>query len=74
MAYYLLTVQQPGPRSYDAAASAKHQIEARSLEDAQYQADAIIDNHYRKIDGATMRLLNETGLLATRIGQGDWNA
>ena len=74
MAYYLLTVHQPGVRSYEAAAGAKHQIEARSLEDAQYQADAIIDNHYRKIDGATMRLFNETGLLATRIGQGDWTA
>jgi hypothetical protein len=74
MAYYLLTVQQPGPRSYDAAASAKHQIEARSLDDAQYQADAIIDNHYRKIEGATMRLFDETGLLATRTGQGDWVA
>jgi hypothetical protein len=74
MAYYLLTVHQPGVRSYEAAAGAKHQIEARSLDDAQYQADAIIDNHYRKIDGATMRLFDQTGLLATRIGMGDWNA
>ena len=74
MAYYLLTVQQRGVSSYQAAAGAKHQIEARSLDDAQYQADAIIDNHYRKIDGATMRLFNEAGLLSTRIGEGDWDA
>ena len=72
MAFYLLTVQQPGA-SYAASANAKHRIEARSLDDAQYQADTIIDNHYRKVDGATMRLFDETGLLSTRIGQGDWN-
>ena len=72
MAYYLLTVQQSGPRSYEAAANAKHRIDAYSLDDAFDQADAIVDNHYRKIDGATMRLFDETGLRATRIGQGDW--
>ena len=44
-----------GVRSYEATARAKHQIEARSLDDAEYQADAIIDNHYRKVEGATMR-------------------
>ena len=74
MAYYLLTVQQPGARSYEAAANAKHKIEARDLEEAQDQADAIIDNHYRKIDGATMRLFDERGLQATRIGLGEWSA
>lgn len=73
MAYYLLTVQQPGARSYEAAANAKHRIEARSLDDAQYLADSIIDNHYRKIEGATMRLFDETGLVSTRIGLGDWD-
>ena len=74
MAFYLLIVQQAGARTYDSAAKAKHQIDARSLDDAQYQADTIIDNHYRKVDGATMRLFDETGLLSTRVGQGDWDA
>ena len=73
MAHYLLIVQQAGARSYEAAASARHRIEARSLEDAQYRADAIVDNHYRRIDGATMRLFDETGLLSTRVGEGDWD-
>jgi hypothetical protein len=74
MAYYLLTVQQPGARTYDSAANAKHQVEARSLDDAKYRADEIIDNHYRKIEGSTMRLFDQTGLLATRIGLGEWDA
>ena len=74
MAYYLLIVQQPGARSYEAASNAKHRIEAHNLDDAQYQADGIIDNHYRKVDSATMRLFDERGLVATRIGQGEWDA
>ena len=74
MAFYLLTVQEPGARSYDAAASAKHRIEAESLEDAEYQADVIVENHYRKIDQCTMRLFSEVGLVATRIGPGEWDA
>ena len=74
MAYYLLTVQLAGARSYQEAALAKHQIEARDLEDAQWQADTIIANHYRNTAGATMRLLNETGVVATRLGDGEWDA
>ena len=72
MAYYLLQVEQPGARSYKETAGAKHHIDARSLDEAKWHADAIIDNHYRKIDQATMRLFDETGLVATRKGEGEW--
>jgi hypothetical protein len=74
MPYYLLTVEQPGPRAYKETASAKHHIDAPSLGEAKWHADGIIDNHYRKIDQATMRLFDETGLVATRKGEGEWDA
>jgi len=74
MAYYLLKVEQPGSWSYKAVAGAKHQIDAPSLVDAKWQADGIIDNHYTRIDKATMRLFDETGLIATRKGEGEWDA
>ncbi len=74
MAYYLLKVEQPGSWSYKEVAGAKHQIDAHSLVDAKSQADGIIDNHYTRIDKATMRLFDETGLLATRKGEGEWDA
>jgi hypothetical protein len=74
MAYYLLTVRLPGSWSYKEVASAKHQFDAQSLSDAKWQADAIIDDHYEKIDKATMRLFDSTGLLATREGEGEWDA
>ena len=73
MAYYLLKVEQPGSRSYREAASAKHQIDARSLNDAKWQADDIIDINYQKIGKATMQLFDETGLVATRKGEGEWD-
>lgn len=74
MAYYLLKVEQPGSWSYKEVAGAKHQIDAPSLVDAKWQADGIIDNHYTRIDKATMRLFDETGLIATRKGEGEWDA
>lgn len=74
MGYYLLTVQQAGSTSYKQAADSKHHIEAASLDEAKWHADTIIDNHYRKADKATMRLLDETGVIATRQGDGDWQA
>ena len=73
MAYYLLTVQLAGARSYQENAQSKHRIDAMDLEDAQGQADDIIANHYRKSDGATVRLLDETGVVATRGASGEWN-
>jgi hypothetical protein len=73
MAYYLLIVEQPGARSYKEAAKAKHHIEARSLDDAKWQADGVIDSHYPRIDQATMRLFDDTGLVATRKGEGEWD-
>lgn len=74
MAYYLLTVQQPGSWSYKEVADAKHHIEAHSLDEAKLDADIIIENHYKKVDKATMRLFDGTGLVATRHGLGDWEA
>jgi len=74
MAYYLLTVQHPDALSYKEASSAKHQFDAASLDDAKWQADIIIDNHYNRIDKATMRLFDETGQVATRQGEGEWGA
>lgn len=74
MSYYLLQVEQPGPRAYKEAASAKHHIDARSLDEAKWYADEIIDNHYRKIDKAVMRLFDQTGLVATRRGEGEWES
>lgn len=74
MAYYLLTVQQPGSRAYKEVADAKHHIEAASLDEAKAHADALIDNHYARIDKATMRLFDGSGLVAIRLGEGEWDA
>lgn len=74
MAYYVLKVEQAGARSYREAAAAKHMIDAASLVDAKEQADQIIDEHYRGGDSATMRLFDGTGLVATRRGEGEWEA
>lgn len=74
MSYYLLIVELSGARAYKETAGAKHHVEARSLDEAKWHADGIIDNHYRKIDKAVMRLFDETGLVATRRGEGDWDA
>lgn len=74
MAYYLLKVERPGSWTYREVANAKHRIDAHSLADAKWQADAIIDNQYEKIGKATMRLFDETGLVATRMGEGEWDA
>ncbi|HYI64614.1 MAG TPA: hypothetical protein VEW71_06990 [Allosphingosinicella sp.] len=72
MAYYLLTVQLPGSRAYKEVADAKHHIEASSLDEARLDADVLIDNHYARIDKATMRLFDGSGLVATRQGEGEW--
>jgi len=74
MAYYLLIVEQFGPRAYKETAGDKHHVEAASLDEAKWHADGIIENHYRRIDQAVMRLFDETGLVATRKGEGDWDA
>jgi hypothetical protein len=74
MAYYLLIVHHPNALSYKEASSAKHHFDAASFDDAKWQADIIIDNHYTRIDKATMRLFDETGLVATRQGEGEWGA
>jgi hypothetical protein len=72
MSYYLLTVQKPGTVTYKAVANAKHHVEADSLELAQWRADQLIDDHYAKDEKATFRLFDETGLVATRQGDGRW--
>jgi hypothetical protein len=74
MAYYLLTVHRPGSFAYKEVANAKHHIEARSLEEAKLDADIVIENHYPRIEKATMRLFDSTGLVATRLGEGEWDA
>lgn len=72
MAYYLLTVQEPGAVTYKETAKAKHHIEAASLEDAKWRADDFIEREYPKIGKATIRLFDETGLIAMRQGDGEW--
>jgi hypothetical protein len=74
MAYYLLMVEQPGPRTHKEAAKAKHHIDARSLDEAKWHADGLIDSQYKRVDKATMRLFDGTGLVATRKGEGEWEA
>lgn len=74
MAYYLLKVERPGARSYKEAGMAKHMIDASSLDNAKAQADEIVDEHYAGGGAATMRLLDETGLVATRKGEAEWDA
>jgi hypothetical protein len=73
MAYYLLTVQRPGSWSYKEVANARHHVEASSLDEAKWHADALIDDHYPAVDKAIMQLFDETGLVATRRGDGDWS-
>ena len=72
MAYYLLTVQAPGAVTYREAAKAKHQIEAASVEEAKWLADDLVERDYPRIGKATIRLFDETGLIAMRQGDGDW--
>ena len=74
MAYYLLRVQEPGVKSYAATAQAKHLIEADSLDYAKEEADEIVQRHYPKGEAATLQLFDERGLVATRVGTGQWNA
>ena len=74
MAYYLLRVEEPGVNSYAAAARAKHMIEAASIDHAKQDADEIVQRHYPKGDKATLQLFDERGLVATRVGTGQWNA
>jgi hypothetical protein len=72
VAYYLLTVQEPGAVTYREAAKAKHQIEAASVEEAKWHADNLIEREYPKIGKGTIRLFDETGLIAMRQGDGEW--
>lgn len=74
MAYYLLRVQEPGVKSYAAVAQAKHMIEADSLDHAKQEADEIVQRHYPKGEKATLQIFNESGLAATRVGTGQWDA
>ena len=72
MAYYLLRITRSGSVAYKEAASSKHHVDAHSLDDAKWRADAVIDAHYTRIDKAVMELFDETGLVATRHGDGEW--
>lgn len=60
--------------SYKDVAKAKHHIEAGSLDEAKWHADNLIDDHYPRADKATMQLFDETGLIATRKGDGEWDS
>jgi hypothetical protein len=71
MAFYLLTVERGGSRSYAEAATSKHQIEAQSLDDAQWRADQIAESHYRDAK-ATLRIFDNSGLVSTRTSDGEW--
>lgn len=72
MSYYVLKVEQPGPRSYVQSVAAKRMIEAKSLADAKEQADDIVDEDFGGGRRDTMLLYDESGLVATRVGQGEW--
>jgi|GEM_PF-3821259 hypothetical protein len=73
MAYYLLQIEPPGPRTYKEAAKARHHIDARSLDEAKWYADEIIERDYKKIGQSVMRLFDQSGLVATRKGEGEWD-
>ena len=72
MTYYLLSIHDPNVTSYRDAARAKHPIDAGSLDEAKWLADALIERDYPRIGKATIRLFDETGLVATRPSDGDW--
>jgi hypothetical protein len=72
MAYYLLTVQGPGAMTYREAAKSKHHIEAASVDEAKWRADELVEREYPKIGKATIRLFDESGLIAERQGEGEW--
>ena len=72
MSYYLLRVSKPGSLAYKEVADARHHIDAHSLEEAELAADLIIDNHYPNVDKAVMELFDQTGLVASRLGEGEW--
>ena len=76
MAYYLLTIRRDGSIHYKEAADSKHYVDAPDLVHAKVEADVVIDNHYddRKIGKAVIQLFDESGLVATRIGEGPWDA
>jgi len=74
MSYYLLRVNKPGSLAYKAVADARHHIEAHSIEEAELAADHIVDNHYTHVEKAVMQLFDQTGLVATRRGDGEWSA
>jgi hypothetical protein len=75
MSYYLLTIRRSGSIAYQEAADSKHYIDAPSLAHAKVEADVAIHNHYDgKIDQkAVIQLFDESGLVATRIGEGGWD-
>jgi hypothetical protein len=75
MPYYLLTIRRPGSVHYKEALDSKHHLNAPDLRHALADADALLDNHYdRKTAKAVIQLYDETGLVATRIGEGPWDA
>jgi hypothetical protein len=76
MSYYLLTILRSGSIAYQEAADSKHYIDAPDIAHAKIEADVAIHNHYDgKIDkAAVIKLFDESGLVATRIGEGSWDA
>ena len=75
MAYYLLTVRRPGSVHYKEAAVSKHYIDAPDLEHAKADAEIVLDNHYpgKKLERAVIQLYDQTGCVATCIGNGPWD-
>jgi hypothetical protein len=55
-----------------AVRGARHHIEAGNALEAADFADDIIFDAYPKTDGATFRLLDTSGLVSTRRGEGQW--
>ncbi len=73
--YYLLTIRRPGSVHYKGALDSQHNLNAPDLAHALADADALLDHHYdRKTDKAVIQLYDQTGLVATRIGDGSWDA
>ena len=74
MPYYLLMIRRAGSIHYKETGDSKHHLNSPDLDHAKADADFLIDNHYdRKIDKAVIQLYDESGLVATRIGEGPWD-
>ena len=74
MTDYLLMIRRSGSIAYVETATSKHHFQAPDLAHAKAEADVAVHNHYDgKIDkAAEIKLYDETGLVATRIGDGAW--